>query len=499
MTFSEKLSFLMKISGTSSKSLAEFLHVDPSRISQLKTGRRGRPRDPESLTSIATFFARHCTSTSQRIALSEGIGNITFSNHLTTDEFTDIIFHWLEDTPITPHYSEMDALVASTTKTPIQTDTSISDDQYMFYGNEGKRNAVRLMYQQALEMDEPQTIYMCTEENPTWYYEDPNFLLEQEAQRLKLVQKGFRIIHILDLNTALTVTFENVIRWIPAYMTGHVEPYYYPRIRDGVFNHTLMIIPGKMSLFSTSIANNPISRMTMISTNPHILEETSAFMLDYFNICIPAMDIYWTHEDTTQCINNLSLFKANRIQKRLSLPPNTLPAHMLETYKNDSLDSYRSDFAHFFIDNVSRIESDLNKYENIEICPLATAEEVRAGKVRIDFPSSDKDNKSFYTPQTYALHLRNILRMMETYSKFHFVPIAYNENDYTSILIKQSKKAVLMNTQDGVITLDTEQSDLVKIFHEYLLRYIDYIDFRSAKGRQHIMGRLKALIAELEQ
>ncbi len=497
MVFSEKLTFLMRISGTSNKGLAEFLHVDPSRISQLKTGRRGRPRDPESLNSIATFFARHCTSNSQRIALSEGFGNVTFSREITTEELSRTIFSWLADTPLESPNSSMKAVIGSDAKQEKGISSADGQEQFIFYGNEGKRNAVRLMYQQALEMGESQTIYICSEENPTWYYEDPAFLAEQEEQRLRLVKKGFHIIHILDLNTSLAVTFENVIRWIPAYMTGMVEPYYYPRIRDGVFNHTLMIIPGKISLFSTSIANNPLSRMTLVSTNTHVLEETKAFFLDYFNICIPVMKVHRTSEETYRCITDLCSITSARMQKRLSLPSSSVPIHILEKYAKTPNDSYRSDFARFCIENLPRFESDLQLYENVEICPLATAEEVRSGKVRIEFPSSIKDAKEFYTPETYAAHLKNIIDTMEAYENFHFIPIPYNENDYVTIMIKREKKAILSNTKDGMITIETEQSDMVKIFQEYLLRHIGNTDFRSANGRQQILGRLKTLAAEL--
>ena len=497
MIFSEKLTFLMRISGTTNKGLAEFLHVDPSRISQLKTGRRGRPRDSESLYSIATFFARHCTSNSQHMALSEGIGSAVFSNEMTTEDLAHAIFCWINDTPLQSESSDKKLLSNNSTKLPREIPSSNNQEHFVFYGNEGKRNAVRLMYQQALKLDKPQTIYLCTEENPTWYYESPSFLAEVEELRLRLVKKGFRLIHILDLNTSLTVAYENVIRWIPSYLTGNVEPYFYPRIRDGVFNHTLMIIPGKMTLYSASIANNPVSRMTLVSTNAHILEETSAFLLDYFNICIPALNIYRTYEETHQCISDLAKIPAIRIQKRISLPPSSLPMQILENFLKVQNDSYRTDFARFYMGKIPQIESDLQYYDDIEICPLATAEEVRAGKVRLEYPSIVKDARDFYTPQTYALHLKNILSYMEEHEKFHFIPIPYDENDFVSVYIKRSKKAVLMNTKDGVVTLDTEQSDMVKIFQEYLLRYVNSIDFRNPNIRHQIKEQVKALILEL--
>ena len=504
MIFSEKLTFLMHVSGASSKGLAEFLHVDPSRISQMKTGRRGRPRDSESLRSMASFFARHCTSNSQRIALSEGIGHTAFSNKLTTEELSEAIFCWLMDTPIPAPNPNRNLFLEGDPKASTKEPSSSKDvlsskeqEQFVFYGNEGKRNAIRLMYQQALELNEPQTIYVCNEENPTWYYEDSAFLAELEEKRILLAKKGMRIIHILDLNTSLSVAYENLLHWIPSYITGNVEPYYYPRIRDGVFNHTFIIIPGKICLFSASIANNPNSRSTLVSTNSFAIEETTAFFLDYLNICIPAMKIYRTHEEAHRCIAHLSTIPSDRLQKRTSLPPSTLPMSILKDYAQRPNDSYRSDFARFYIDHKERIESDLLLFEDIEICPIATAEEVRSGKVRIEVPSIIKDEKEFYTPQTYALHLQNILRTMETYEKFHLIPIPYDENDYIAILIKHSKKAVLTNCKDGLITLDTEHSDMVKVFQEFLLRYVHSTNFRNPRVRQQIMNQLQSLIAEL--
>ena len=505
MIFSEKLTYLMHVSGTTSKGLAEFLHVDPSRISQIKTGRRGRPRDSESLRSIASFFARHCTSNSQRIALSEGIGHTIFTNKMTTEELSEAIFCWLMDTPIPAPAPDRKPFIESNPKAPREHSSSKESfssreqEQFVFYGNEGKRNAIRLMYQQALELTGPQTIYVCTEENPTWYYEDAAFPSELEEKRIALVKKGMHIVHILDLNTSLSVAYENLIRWIPSYITGNVEPYYYPRIRDGVFNHTLIIIPGKICLFSASIANNPSSRATLVSTNAFAIEETTAFFLDYLSICIPAMKIYRTHEEAHQCIAQLSTISANRLQKRTSLPPSLLPVSILKEYFQRPNDSYCSDFARFYIEHKEKIESDFLLFEDIEICPIATAEEVRSGKVRMEVPSILKDEKKFYTPHTYALHLQNILQTMETYEKFHLVPIPYDENDYIALLIKHSKKAVLTNCKDGLITLDTEQSDMVKVFHEYLLRYVHSTNFRSLRVRQQIMNQLKALIAELTE
>lgn len=49
MTFAEKLVFLMELTATSNKQLAEAVNVDPSLISRLRNARRDAPKN---LTSI---------------------------------------------------------------------------------------------------------------------------------------------------------------------------------------------------------------------------------------------------------------------------------------------------------------------------------------------------------------------------------------------------------------------------------------------------------------
>ena len=64
--------------------------------------------------------------------------------------------------------------------------------------------------------------------------------------------------------------FEAVKKWVPLYLSGSIEPYYYPRIRDGVFMRTMFIARGHSAIISQSTAGQSESVLNIY------LEEESA-------------------------------------------------------------------------------------------------------------------------------------------------------------------------------------------------------------------------------
>ena len=74
MQFYEKLIFIMDLTQTSNQGSPGQSIPDPATISRLRTGKRGIPRNPEPLRSMALFFAGRCVTEYQRRALSEMAG-----------------------------------------------------------------------------------------------------------------------------------------------------------------------------------------------------------------------------------------------------------------------------------------------------------------------------------------------------------------------------------------------------------------------------------------
>lgn len=94
MQFYEKLVFIMNLTQTSNRKLAQALRVDPSIISRLRTGKRGIPRNSELLRSMALFFSERCNTDYQRRALSEMVG-VKRIITARRDYLSEFLFQWL--------------------------------------------------------------------------------------------------------------------------------------------------------------------------------------------------------------------------------------------------------------------------------------------------------------------------------------------------------------------------------------------------------------------
>ena len=71
---------------------------------------------------------------------------------------------------------------------------------------------------------------------------------------------------------------------------------------------------------------------------------------------------------------------------------------------------------------MKQLEQKQDQYNLIDMVHLASAEQVRAGTVPIT-ATCWSVGALYYTPKTYALHLRKILHILNTHENYHFVPL----------------------------------------------------------------------------
>ena len=101
MQFSNKLNFLMNITNTSNKELAEGISVDRSLISLLRSGKRKTPRNHDHIRNMASFFARRCSADFQFHALAEMLEKPELRSHMPTETLVGYLYQWMRgDAPV---------------------------------------------------------------------------------------------------------------------------------------------------------------------------------------------------------------------------------------------------------------------------------------------------------------------------------------------------------------------------------------------------------------
>ena len=90
------------------------------------------------------------------------------------------------------------------------------------------------------------------------------------------------------------------------------------------------------------------------------------------------MNIYESAEDVSECFHRILNTHVNHIQKGLSLPPAAMPEELITEFLNNNPDSLGVNLRTSY--QLSTVFDDLR---NVDICPLATAEEVIAAMFRL--------------------------------------------------------------------------------------------------------------------
>lgn len=502
MVFSDKLNFLMNITQTSNKELAAGISVDRSLISLLRTGKRGIPRNPEHISHMATFFARRCTADFQRHALSEMLGQTMLRSSMPTEVLAgriskwlsgepDVIEHIMEEIDSAPKLSEK----ASSARQPSESRTS-SNETLFYYSNEGKRNAMRYMMNIIRTMTEPCTILYASDDNLEWLFEDYEFTQELQTDLIEILQRGFTLYQIMPSVNFLNRYVESLRYWLPIYVTGQAKVFYYPRLRDNLYRRSTIILPGYCVQTSTGVGLNS-NYITLVSTDSKLIRENINQFQDYLSLCRPALTVHDSLKDFIPCFQDILSRTGTTIQKTFPLSANTLPKELLtQLVKDTDQPGWKYTFQ-MYLDEIPRFEERLNHGPFIDISELATAQEIRSGKISIASPYKIYEEQPVYTPETYILHLQNILRLMEEHEDYHFVPSSRESRHDYNLFVNSDGLALLVRNAAPPLMFEIRRPEMVQACNEHLLRMADLAGIDGIQRTKTRM-QIKALIRELQ-
>ena len=507
MEFSDKLIFLMKITQTSNKELASGISVNPSLISLLRTGKRKQPHNTNHIRNMAVFFSRKCTTGFQRNALSEMLGQSSIVPSMPTEVLADRLENWLlKDPEITDELLAGIGAIPDKPQKPATPHESTEpviipgSDSYgsFYFGEKGLRDVMKNMMRLIKETDTPGKILITSDDNLEWLLSDYSMTRQFQADLLELIERGFTFLQIMPAVNFLPRYAEALRFWLPLYSTGCMEVYYYPRLRDNLYRRSMVILPGHYIHISTSIGMNNNSNVTMFSTDRKIVDTYAAQFNEHLALCRPALSVYTEYRDFTRIFSEISLAQGNHIHMSFALSPYTLPRELLEQIIQ-SIDN--PDWKSAFQNNLEQLpqfEELLNHTQYIDMVKLASPEEIYAGKVYISAPYKAFHGQPVYTPETYIMHLKNILRLMEQYENYHFVPYKDNGRENYNLIVNSEGTALLLRTCTPPLMLKMQRPELVMACQEYLMHKAEQIGYDGIYKEKHRLV-IQGLIKELQR
>lgn len=499
MQFYEKLKFLMDITDTSNRMLAQELQVDPSMISRLRTGSRRIPRNGLYIKKIASFIAGRCSGERYRKPIAEML-RIQQLPDMKREQLAEILYLWLcnETDEVGRFMRTVETLEVKSVETEDSAKPFSQDViNAVYYGNHGKRAAARAVYHHLISLNIPRTLYIFSDESDEWIREDFDFQREFYDWGMELLLQGYRICHIAPPITSAEQAFDSLDRWLPLYMTGRVDAYYYPRMRDMVHRRTIVVVPEEIAMTSNSVAGKRTVNSVFITTDRRFAQSYVVQVQDYLDLCRPMMNTYKEPEKLVNCFTRFLTTDGARIQKVATLSAETTPRELMEYCVEMTEDKGLKKLGVFFLHEMAMIEQRLNQKEFIDINYLASVEQVRAGMVPVIYSYGINPELFCYTPEMYVLHLKNILRLMENCANYHFVPIKSIAEKEGAFMVKEGQRALLVRTDYNFAAFEIADPNVVRLCREHLLNIAEQAGFRGSY-RVKIMSQIKELIRELQ-
>ena len=299
-TLAQKLDFLMDLTLTKNSALGRALNFDPSYISRIRSGKRGLPKGQPFLEPACAYFARAIREDYQKEGAAKEMRLKTPWPQEENDA-ANLLLIWLsgrfgtaeEEKQIgnalaslistaSPGGPEGRYMPEKGSSTPIQ----------LFFGNKGKRDAVITFLEELEQTGKPHTLLLFSDEDMFWLYEDESFLRTWMHLMRHLITTGtrIRIIHSIGRNAG--DMWEAVRNWMPLYASGAVEPWYCPRLRDGIFRRTEFIAQDHSAVFGSSVPGQASDSINVLIRSREAAESMQQEFEAFQALCKPLMDIF---------------------------------------------------------------------------------------------------------------------------------------------------------------------------------------------------------------
>lgn len=499
MTFNDKFKFLMDITNTNNTTLAAAVNIDNSAVSLYRNGKRKCPRNKEVLRRMSDYFAGAIKLNYQRKALALAADYSRFNHSRPVSEYSEMLYQWLTD-ELPEQSSLVDSILnenisSSSTNTiqGIRTIDVVPNATSVLYRSEGKRQAILSFINYLLTIEDPKVIYVWVDDDVYSIFDNKDIIASLHELIIRLLDYGYEICQISPSPVNTTQFFEEFFYWVPAYLTGRVKSYYYPRMRDNLFSKISIIYPDHAAVYSDSLSSIPDKTFTVLTAESAIVSIKEIEFKTFLSYCRPTMNIYESAEEVSSCFQKFLSTPVGHIQKGLSLPPAAMPAELISQFLSGNPDSLGVSMRTAY-----QKDEMFDNMRNVDICPLATVNQVVSGRVPVIFPVVKQEVPIYYTPKTYALHLKNVLEIMDSRPDYFFVPIEYNPEDNVCIIVNEGSEAMLIRTALPSMVFDFNHPQLVQNFQEYLYRIANEIGY-SDINRRKIRAQLKELINALEK
>lgn len=506
MQFSDKLDFLMNITKTTNSALALNTRIDASHISRLRRGQRGALKDSASINAMASYFARHCEEEFQRKAVYEALDLNPYDSD--AGKLSALIAQWLSEAnknDVATVGNFLSGFSNPTVRQPlpsVKMPKNISHEDppiSVFYGVDGKRQAVIQFLTDVLARSKPNTLLLFSDEPTDWMTVDRDFAIRWATLMFQVLAKGNKITVIHTISRDLDEMLNAINQWMPLYMTGAIAPYFYPKKRDGIFRQTLFIAPNDRAVISRSVGDMLNQAANLFFKDSTAIKAFEEEYKQYLSLCKPLMRIY-TAKDEKAYFDTLLEFekeKSDAIIKTESLSLLTMP----ETVTRQ-IASRIGDIGSVLIDSrkhrIALLDTLLKTNRFSEIIRLPEIGTVMASEVKVASSDMLSSGAAYYTPEEYTLHLEHLVELLEFYHNFHVYLSRETTDERYMVYAKEDLGTIVAKASTPPVVLAMNEHNMTAAFWDFMKHLAEDKTNRTS-GKMETIKKLNDYILQLRQ
>jgi len=509
MTFAEKLDILINLTNTSNSVLARNISIDASFISRLRRGVRTPAKNANYIPAMVEYFTRNFRAEYQISALFDAIKSSSKIYPQATDSLAELINEWLREENETNPNSIDDFLndVNHFQFKKVEPMTAVEIDRMeckplseaeVFYGIEGKQNAVLMFLSLVLKRKSCQTLLLYSDEDLGWLTENLAFTAKWSALLAQVIKSGNKIKIIHTVKRGFDDMLSAIKEWVPIYMTGAIEPYYYPKTRDGLFRRTLFIAPDTAAVTSCSVGNGTKNAANFLFTNKNTIKALIEEYNDFLSLCRPLMRIYtpFNHKEYLPLLAEFEGEDTNTIVKTDTLTNITMPPYVIESIAARMENTNREQLLTYQQKRIAKFTAGLEKYCFTEIVPLPDLDKVLAGKFAVNFSDILNETQLFYTPEEYGQHLQNIIQLLKTYDNYNVHLSSDKHLEGSMLYVREDVGVLAGKTSLPSVIFAINESYMTSAFWDYMVVLINR-GSQIKMHKTHTIAKFEEIVHQL--
>ncbi|MCR5106567.1 MAG: hypothetical protein K6B28_00230, partial [Lachnospiraceae bacterium] len=438
LTFSERLDAVMTLTDLTNIRLSQLIHIDTSLISRYRNGMRSPQNNPD----IAKLLSH---TLYERIIKRDLLKEISLIMEIHEEDIYEELFHlWLYDNKDI-HDNVIflaNQLLESFDSLPTVLDKEQSfgnaeipfipkDSRQKYTGNKGLCDAV-LRFLHSVLLNNTKELFLYSDEDQSWLMSDRSFLGKWASLMRNCVNNGTNIYIIHNIDRGPEELSQAITSWLPLYLSGRIESFYFRKSDNNRFSHTFFLAPGLACIEGFHVAGTESEGIYNYYTDHNdlkILENEFAKMMTHAKKLVSFSPLEPETDSSVMTV----------IQNSLTIA--SMPMELAESFHEPAL------MKKWAVSHENLVKQ-LKTGRIFECVTLADIEDLNHGRVKAETIQGAKT--LFYSPEQYKEHIRNIIRLSEQYPNYCFYELPETPYPNMNLLITERITKVTYNAFSGI-------------------------------------------------